>query len=523
MKANRRIISVLSLTMAASLLFTGCSDMASDDGAASTNNVSYQYDMTAECYDTNDVNEPEFNTEEYSAIKENSFKSAVADPLSTFSIDVDTASYANVRRMIQSGKTVPADAVRVEEMLNYFHYDYPSPKEDEPFSVNTQLTDCPWNKDTKLMRVGLHAEDIDFSDRAPMNLVFLIDVSGSMYSADKLPLVQKSFSILTNELDEKDRISIVTYAGSDKVVIDGASGDCREEILEAIDRLQAGGSTAGAAGITTAYEIAEKNFIEGGNNRIILATDGDLNVGVSSEGELKKLVEKKRKNDVSLSVLGFGTGNIKDNKMETLADNGNGSYSYIDSINEAKKVLVDEMGGTLVTVAKDVKIQVEFNPAYVKGYRLIGYENRALSSEDFADDSKDAGEIGAGHTVTALYEVALSDSEMDFASSDLKYTDASAGTENGEFLTVSIRYKEPDGNESKLLTYPVTAEDYSQNMNDDFRFAAAVAEFGMLLRDSQYKGTSSKDSVLELLSQNDFADDEYKTEFKDLVENAIIS
>ncbi len=523
MKANRRIISVLSLTMAASLLFTGCSDMASDDGAASTNNVSYQYDMTAECYDTNDVNEPEFNTEEYSAIKENSFKSAVADPLSTFSIDVDTASYANVRRMIQSGKTVPADAVRVEEMLNYFHYDYPSPKEDEPFSVNTQLTDCPWNKDTKLMRVGLHAEDIDFSDRAPMNLVFLIDVSGSMYSADKLPLVQKSFSILTNELDEKDRISIVTYAGSDKVVIDGASGDCREEILEAIDRLQAGGSTAGAAGITTAYEIAEKNFIEGGNNRIILATDGDLNVGVSSEGELKKLVEKKRKNGVSLSVLGFGTGNIKDNKMETLADNGNGSYSYIDSINEAKKVLVDEMGGTLVTVAKDVKIQVEFNPAYVKGYRLIGYENRALSSEDFADDSKDAGEIGAGHTVTALYEVALSDSEMDFASSDLKYTDASAGTENGEFLTVSIRYKEPDGNESKLLTYPVTAEDYSQNMNDDFRFAAAVAEFGMLLRDSQYKGTSSKDSVLELLSQNDFADDEYKTEFMDLVENAIIS
>ena len=523
MKANRRIISVLSLTMAASLLFTGCSDMASYDGAASTNNVSYQYDMTAECYDTNDVNEPEFNTEEYSAIKENSFKSAVADPLSTFSIDVDTASYANVRRMIQSGKTVPADAVRVEEMLNYFHYDYPSPKEDEPFSVNTQLTDCPWNKDTKLMRVGLHAEDIDFSDRAPMNLVFLIDVSGSMYSADKLPLVQKSFSILTNELDEKDRISIVTYAGSDKVVIDGASGDCREEILEAIDRLQAGGSTAGAAGITTAYEIAEKNFIEGGNNRIILATDGDLNVGVSSEGELKKLVEKKRKNGVSLSVLGFGTGNIKDNKMETLADNGNGNYSYIDSINEAKKVLVDEMGGTLVTVAKDVKIQVEFNPAYVKGYRLIGYENRALSSEDFADDSKDAGEIGAGHTVTALYEVALSDSEMDFASSDLKYTDASAGTENGEFLTVSIRYKEPDGNESKLLTYPVTAEDYSQNMNDDFRFAAAVAEFGMLLRDSQYKGTSSKDSVLELLSQNDFADDEYKTEFKDLVENAIIS
>lgn len=523
MKANRRIISVLSLTMAASLLFTGCSDMASYDGAASTNNVSYQYDMTAECYDTNDVNEPEFNTEEYSAIKENSFKSAVADPLSTFSIDVDTASYANVRRMIQSGKTVPADAVRVEEMLNYFHYDYPSPKEDEPFSVNTQLTDCPWNKDTKLMRVGLHAEDIDFSDRAPMNLVFLIDVSGSMYSADKLPLVQKSFSILTNELDEKDRISIVTYAGSDKVVIDGASGDCREEILEAIDRLQAGGSTAGAAGITTAYEIAEKNFIEGGNNRIILATDGDLNVGVSSEGELKKLVEKKRKNGVSLSVLGFGTGNIKDNKMETLADNGNGSYSYIDSINEAKKVLVDEMGGTLVTVAKDVKIQVEFNPAYVKGYRLIGYENRALSSEDFADDSKDAGEIGAGHTVTALYEVALSDSEMDFASSDLKYTDASAGTENGEFLTVSIRYKEPDGNESKLLTYPVTAEDYSQNMNDDFRFAAAVAEFGMLLRDSQYKGTSSKDSVLELLSQNDFADDEYKTEFMDLVENAIIS
>ncbi len=533
MSTNRKTISVFALLMSVSMIFTGCGAHSSGSPSPYTGNSNGETNTYCEytADSGKDDTAPEYvyghefqetDNEEYSVINESGFNSVKAEPLSTFSIDVDTASYANVRRMIQSGQKVNADAVRIEEMLNYFHYDYPQPKSGEPFSVNTQITDCPWNTDTKLMRVGLHAKDIDFSEREPMNLVFLIDVSGSMYDADKLPLVQKSFSILADELDERDRISIVTYAGTDSVVLDGVSGESREKILSAIDSLEAGGSTAGAAGISTAYEIAEKHFIEGGNNRIILATDGDLNVGISSESELKRLVEKKCKSGVYLSVLGFGTGNIKDNKMETLADNGNGNYSYIDSVNEAKKVLVDEMGGTLVTVAKDVKIQVEFNPAYIKGYRLVGYENRALSSEDFANDAKDAGEVGAGHSVTALYEVAFTDSEMKFDSSDLKYSSADEGKENGEYLTVSVRYKEPDEDESRLLTYPVTFGAYSEKMDDDMRFAAAVAEFGMILRDSENKGTATRGSVLEMLDETDLKDDQYKIEFKELVKGSRI-
>jgi Ca-activated chloride channel family protein len=535
MSTNRKTISIFALLMSASMLFTGCgahpsgapssaSYTGSSDGRNDTY-YEYQADNAAEDYKPDYIYDQDItvsDNEEYSVINESGFKSVKADPLSTFSVDVDTASYANVRRIIQSGNKVNPDAVRIEEMLNYFHYDYPQPKSGEPFSVNTQITDCPWNSDTKLMRVGLHAKDIDFTEREPMNLVFLIDVSGSMYDADKLPLVQKSFSVLADELDERDRISIVTYAGTDSVVLDGVSGESRDKILSAIYSLEAGGSTAGAAGISTAYEIAEKHFIEGGNNRIILATDGDLNVGISSESELKRLVEKKCKSGVYLSVLGFGTGNIKDNKMETLADNGNGNYSYIDSINEAKKVLVDEMGGTLVTVAKDVKIQVEFNPAYIKGYRLVGYENRALSAEDFSDDSKDAGEVGAGHSVTALYEVAFADSEMKFDSSDLKYSSDEEGKDNGEYLTVSVRYKEPDEDESRLLTYPVTFGAYSEKMDDDMRFAAAVAEFGMILRDSDNKGTATRGSVLEMLDETDLKGDKYKTEFKELVKDSVI-
>ncbi|HAG12695.1 MAG TPA: VWA domain-containing protein [Ruminococcus sp.] len=510
------------------MLTTGCGGdmmqtMNDNINGIIANDAAEECSSEAEYY-AEDEEQPEFNTEEYNAITENSFKSTVSDPLSTFSIDVDTASYSNVRRMIQAHQDVPAGAVRIEEMLNYFHYDYPQPNADEPFSVTTQLADCPWNADTKLMRVGLHAKDIDLSQRKPMNLVFLIDVSGSMYEVDKLPLVQKSFSILTETLDQKDRISIVTYADGDAVVLEGANGGMKDDILDAINSLHAGGSTAGAAGINTAYEIAERNFIEGGNNRIILATDGDLNVGVSSEDELKRLVEEKREGGVLLSVLGFGTGNIKDNKMETLADNGNGSYAYIDSVNEAKKVLVEEMGGTFITVAKDVKIQVEFNPAYIKGYRLIGYENRALSAEDFADDTKDAGEIGAGHTVTALYEIADNASTMTFDSADLKYSDEAAqGSENGEYLTVSVRYKKPDENESNLLAYPVTEDAYAAEMSNDMRFAAAVAEFGMLLRDSSYKGNATKQTVLDLLSGCDLQDDVYKTEFVDLVKESRIS
>ncbi|MBP0968146.1 MAG: von Willebrand factor type A domain-containing protein, partial [Oscillospiraceae bacterium] len=474
-----------------------------------------------ESYDAEDngmYTEPDFNTEEYSAISENSFQSVTANPLSTFSADVDTASYSNLRRIIRGGGEIPQDAVRIEEMINYFRYRYPEPQAGEPFSVTTEIADCPWNADTKLMMVGMKAKDIDMQQRKPMNLVFLIDVSGSMYSADKLPLVQKAFCMLTEELNENDRVSIVTYAGADRVELEGAAGNEGIRIREAIEMLEAGGSTAGAAGINTAYDIAQKYFIEGGNNRIILATDGDLNVGVSSEAGLKKLVEKQRKNGVFLSVLGFGTGNIKDNKMETLADNGNGNYAYIDSEAEARRVLVEEMGGTLETVAKDVKFQVEFNPAYIKGYRLIGYENRMLAAEDFADDTKDAGEIGAGHTVTALYEIADLNSTMEFASSDLKYSEGgTTGTENGEYCTVSVRYKEPDGDESRLLSYPVAETAYTQAMSDNMRFASAVAAFGLVLRDSEYKGSASRDMVLGMITENDTANDQYKQEFAELV------
>ncbi len=461
--------------------------------------------------------EIDFNTEEYNAIKENSYMSVAANPLSTFSIDVDTASYTNLRRMINEGGYIDTDSIRIEEMINYFSYDYPAPEAEEPFSVTTEMADCPWNDETKLLLVGLQAEEIDMSERDPMNIVFLIDVSGSMYSEDKLPLVQKSFSLLTENLTPQDRVSIVTYAGSDRVVLEGADGNDKEKILEAINALEAGGSTAGADGINTAYRIAEKYFISGGNNRIVLATDGDLNVGISSESELTKLVEEKRETGVFLSVLGFGTGNIKDNKMEALADNGNGNYAYIDSVLEAKKVLVEEMGGTLFTVAKDVKLQLEFNPAYIKGYRLIGYENRMLAAEDFEDDTKDAGEIGAGHSVTAIYEIVTVDSPMELSSSDLKYSET-AGEENGEWLTVSIRYKEPDGDTSKLLEYPVTENAYSDSMSENLTFASAVVQFGLVLRDSEYKGTATYDSILAILENYDFESDSYKSEFISLVE-----
>ena len=522
---KRRITALTSILLAAAML-TGCSagEMSMVDGGMD-NGYNFAADAvagdmasTATATGSGYDGGAEYNTEEYNAIKENSYMSVAADPLSTFSIDVDTASYTNLRRMINEGGSIVTDAIRIEEMINYFNYDYSEPKEGEPFSVTTELTDCPWNEDTQLMLIGLQAEEVDMTDRAPMNLVFLIDVSGSMYSDNKLPLVQKSFTLLTENLTAKDRISIVTYAGEDKVVLEGADGNDQMAVLEAINELRAGGSTAGAAGITTAYEIAEKYFISGGNNRIILATDGDLNVGISSEAELTKLVEEKRESGVFLSVLGFGSGNIKDNKMEALADNGNGNYSYIDSLMEAKRVLVDEMGGTLVTVAKDVKIQVEFNPAYIKGYRLVGYENRMLAAEDFEDDTKDAGEIGAGHSVTALYEIVPVDSPMELSSGDLKYESAeAAGIENGELLTVALRYKEPDGNESKLLEYPVEEAAYSAEMGENIAFAAAVAEFGMVLRDSEYKGTASCESVLQLLDGCDYANDPYKTEFEELV------
>lgn len=536
---KKNTLRILSFITAAAML-TGCSSGAKSADAA-TNfattaagmdyfaaDESIQYaptdDAVGQAENFNSIPEVDYNTEEYNSIKENSYMSSISNPLSTFSIDVDTASYTNLRRMINRGyakEDIPKDSIRIEEMINYFSYDYPTPQNGDPFAVTTEVTDCPWNKDTKLMKIGIKAAQMDLTERAPMNLVFLIDVSGSMYSEDKLPLVQKAFTMLTENLDAKDRVSIVTYAGEDRVVLKGADGNEKEKIIKAINSLEAGGSTAGAKGINTAYKLAEKYFISGGNNRIILATDGDLNVGVSSESGLTELVEKKRESGVFLSVLGFGTGNIKDNKMEALADNGNGNYSYIDSPKEAKRVLVNEMGGTLFTVAKDVKIQVEFNPAYVKGYRLIGYENRMMAAEDFDDDTKDAGEIGAGHTVTALYEVVMNDSEMDFSTSDLKYGE-NTGVENGEMVTVSVRYKEPDGDESKLLTFPVSVDSYSPEMSDDLIFAAAVAQFGLVFRDSEYKGTATYDSILNTLEDNynSYSSDEYKVEFIELVRNA---
>ncbi len=456
----------------------------------------------------------DYNTEEYAYIRENGFQSVLTNPLSTFAADVDTASYANIRRMLLAGETVPADAVRIEEMINYFDYDYPAPTDGAPFSVTTQIAPCPWNANAKLLLVGLQAKKIDESERPQSNLVFLIDVSGSMDTSDKLGLAQQAFLLLTDELRPGDRVSIVTYAGTDSVVLEGAGAEDKAAIMSAIEGLFAGGSTAGSAGIQTAYEIAEKYFIDGGNNRVILATDGDLNVGVTSEGDLTRLIEKERETGVYLSVMGFGTGNLKDNKLEALADNGNGNYAYIDSLLEAKKVLVEELGATFFTVAKDVKLQIEFNPDRVASYRQIGYENRALADEDFENDSVDGGEIGAGHRVTVLYEIIEPTGEEQ---ANLKYqTHESTGSD--EYATVSVRAKAPDGDTSKLYAYPVGEESVYSEMPDDMAFAAAVAEVGMLLRDSQYAGTSSYAGALAQIERiAGVRDDPYKDEFLYLI------
>lgn len=460
----------------------------------------------------------EYDQEEYKYIEENGYKRVADEPLSTFSVDVDTASYGNIRRMIRTGASIPADAVRIEEMINYFDYDYPEPEGDVPFSVTTEYAPCPWNADSRLLLIGLQAKEIDFAGRPASNLVFLLDVSGSMYSSDKLPLVQKAFTMLTENLNDQDRVSIVTYAGYESVVLDGVSGREKAKIAAALDDLEAGGSTAGAAGIERAYELAQKNFIPGGNNRVILATDGDLNVGITSEGALTRLIQKKKESGVHLSVLGVGSGNLKDNKMEALADNGDGNYNYLDSIYEAKKVLVDEMGGTLITVAKDVKIQVEFNPEQVAGYRLVGYENRLLNQEDFDNDKVDAGEIGSGHSVTALYEIIPATGNTQ---PQLKYQTTTVTTGSSELLTVKLRYKAPNGNTSKLLEYPVESASYQERLSENLTFASAVAEFGMLLRDSERKGNADFNQVMELAESCIGRDtDDYKKEFLQLVQQA---
>ena len=442
--------------------------------------------------------QPEASREAYDKIGENPYKDALREPLSTFSIDVDSASYANVRRFINSNTLPPKDAVRIEELINYFHYDYPDADGPHPFSVNTEISTAPWNPAHRLVHIGLQGKKLDVAQLPPSNLVFLLDVSGSMNNADKLPLLKQAFGLLVNNLRPQDRVAIVVYAGAAGLVLDSTPGSEKGKILEALNGLRAGGSTAGGAGIQLAYDVAKAHFQKGGNNRVILATDGDFNVGTSSDGELTRLIEEKRKSGVYLTILGFGRGNYQDAKMEKLSNAGNGNAAYIDSILEAQKVLVTEMGGTLSTIAKDVKIQVEFNPAKVKAYRLIGYVNRKLAARDFNDDKKDAGELGAGHTVTALYEIIPAGSKEAVPGIDaLKYQKTAVANDSPELLTVKLRYKQPDGEKSTLIEKPINDDEIVLSKTSDaFRFSSAIAEFGMLLRDSEFKQDASYDALI---------------------------
>ncbi len=442
-------------------------------------------------------------TEDYAKINENEFLSPSDKPLSTFSIDVDNAAYANVRRMINYGSMPDPDAVRIEEMINYFNYDYPSPKDNHPFSVNTEVGECPWNAEHRLLHVGLQGYKVDFQQAPANNLVFLLDVSGSMDSPNKLPYVKKSMEMILQQLRPSDRVAIVVYAGAAGLALPSTSASQKGKILQAIDNLSAGGSTAGGEGIKLAYKVAKENFKKNGNNRIILCTDGDFNVGVSTNAGLERLIEKKRDEGVFLTVLGFGMGNYKDSKLETLADKGNGNYGYIDNLNEAKKMLVTEMGGTFLTIAKDVKVQVEFNPEYVAAYRLIGYENRKLADKDFNDDTKDAGELGAGHSVTALYEIVpkgvpfSKDGNVDA----LRYQKVnSSGIKDGEFAYVKFRYKKPTGTKSILMQEAINGGLVldGKERTENYKLSAAIATWGMLLRDSNFKGKASYDMAYEL-------------------------
>ncbi len=461
---------------------------------------------------------PGFNTEAYDRIDDNRYLDAKQNPLSTFSIDVDTASYANVRRFLNQGQLPPKDAVRIEELINYFKYDYPAPDDGSPFSVSTEAAGCPWNEEHRLVRIGLKGREIADDQRPPSNLVFLIDVSGSMQPPNKLPMLTSSLKMLVGRLNENDRVAIVVYASATGLVLPSTACDNKDTILAALDRLQAGGSTNGGAGIQLAYDTAAAHFIRGGTNRVILATDGDFNVGVTNQGDLTRLIEERAKTGVFLSVLGFGMGNLKDSTMEKLADRGNGNYAYIDTLDEARKVLVEQMGGTLVTIAKDVKIQVEFNPARVAAYRLIGYENRMLRAEDFNDDKKDAGEIGAGHTVTALYEIVPAGKTVPVSRVDpFKYqplapTDTAASP---ELLTVKLRYKNPESDSSDRLELPLVDDGHGfTDAPSDFQFAAAVAAFGMILRDSEYRGSATIDTVIEMAQAARGADKEgYRLDF----------
>ena len=466
------------------------------------------------------------NTEEYDRIQENGFKSVADTPLSTFSIDVDPASYSNMRRFINRGELPPADAIRTEELVNYFSYDYPKPTGNDPVKITVEAGTCTWNTAHRLVRIGLKAKEIPTEQLPASNLVFLIDISGSMWGANRLDLVKSSLKLLVNNLRNKDKVAIVTYAGSAGVKLEATSGGDKQKIREAIDELTAGGSTAGGAGIHLAYQIAKKNFISDGNNRIILCSDGDFNVGVSSVEGLEQLIEKERKSGVHLTVLGYGMGNYKDKKIQVLAEKGNGNHAYIDNLQEANRVLVGEFGATLHTVAKDVKLQVEFNPSQVQAYRLIGYESRLLKDEDFNNDAKDAGDMGAGHTVTAFYEVIPAGVKNEYVGKvdDLKYQKKEKmtlkPTGSDELLTVKLRYKAPDKDVSRKMELPFV-DNKGDSVSSDFRFASAVAMFGQLLRDSDFKGTADYDKVIKLAKQGVNNDERgYRREFIRLVEAA---
>ena len=479
--------------------------------------------MSAPAYESEVIDN--YNTEEYDAINENIFHSPLKNALSTFSIDVDAASYSNMRRFLNNGQLPPKDAVRIEEMINYFNYNYEQPKGVDPFSINTEISTAPWNAKHQLVHIGLQGRKIATESLPPSNLVFLIDVSGSMNNANKLPLLKSAFRLLVDQLRPQDHVAIVVYAGAAGLVLPSTSGAEKETIINALDKLSAGGSTAGGEGIRLAYKTALENFKKDGNNRIILATDGDFNIGASSNAEMQRLIEEKRDAGIYLTALGFGMGNYKDSKLETIADHGNGNYAYIDNIMEAKKVFVNEFGGTLFTIAKDVKIQVEFNPAKVQAYRLIGYENRKLRDEDFNNDKKDAGELGAGHTVTALYEIIPVGVESDFIPvDDLKYQKnkvAGDAARSNELMTIKLRYKQPEGDKSKLLTHVL--EDRStvfSQTSENFRWSAAVASFGMILRDSEFKGDLAIDDVLNIAQTARGEDAEgYRIEFINLVKS----
>ncbi|NOQ71540.1 MAG: DUF3520 domain-containing protein [Crocinitomix sp.] len=530
MKNKKRIIAayITSLVILASC--GGGGDEATDNIYSHEEPV--MYDMSTEVddgyYEMNEAGDAmmimeeqvseDFNTEEYDYLAENDFLSPGVNPLSTFSIDVDNASYTNVRRMLNQGQQPPVDAVRTEEFINYFDYDYPTPSKSDIFSVYTEMGECPWNDAHQLMHVGLKGYTVPIEDLPPSNLVFLLDVSGSMDDKNKLPLLKKSFKLMVNRLNTKDKVSIVTYAGDERLVLESTSCENKTEILAAIDNLSSGGSTNGEGGIEMAYDQAVENFIKEGNNRIILATDGDFNIGRSSGGELTRLIEEKRDLGVYLTILGFGMGNYKDSKMESLADHGNGNYFYIDDIGESNNVLVDNLAGTLFTIAKDVKIQVEFNPKFVSEYRLIGYENRLMNAEDFADDKKDAGELGAGHTVTAIYEIIPGTAKKN----DLKYQQQ-INNSSAELATIKLRYKKPDENESQLIE--LTVNNSTKNLDEnskDFRFSAAVAAFSLILRESQYMNDYSLEEVLALAKSTLNLDDSRKIGFLNLVEKAMV-